>query len=79
MTPSILLNLLPRSRRLLTGIGKPVVQHVTVPFWNGHDVWRVRETLPDVLNELETLGGRQPEDFVTQGAQAHERKVLVWA
>jgi hypothetical protein len=76
MTPRVLLNLFPRSGRLFGRIGQAVIQDITVPLGNRNLVWRLREALPDVLNELEALGRGELEDFVSEGALAHARKVL---
>jgi hypothetical protein len=67
--------LFPRSSSLFGGIGQAIVENLSVPVGNRNGVRGLGETLPDVLNKLKALGGRQLKDFVSKGALTHSRKV----
>ncbi len=38
---------------------------------------RLRETLPDLLDQLRTLGRRELENLVSEGTRAHSWKVTI--
>jgi hypothetical protein len=50
-----------------------------VPIWHGHHIRRLGETLPDLLYEPKALGGRKLENFISEGALAHDWKVIAGA